>query len=241
MKCASAVAFAIAAASVAACSRAPAPDAGDDARATATIAAPATWANTDATPTPVDEPTADTRELLRAFRGGDSYASLRDRFGATNVVPQDIAGPEGEIEHGVLLFPDDPMRRATLYFADPDKLEGLALVRIIDPESTWSIDHDIRMGTTLAELVARNGGPIEFSGFGWDFGGAIAGFGGGRLESPDYGGAQPSFRLAPRQGMAGDPALPVGEATFSSADYPGLSTDIVVGELTVNFRVRSDR
>jgi hypothetical protein len=226
----------LASAFVAACARAPAPNAGDALQSTATIAEPATYANTEFTQPPaVDAPSADTRELLRAFRGGDSYDSLRERFGATNVVAQDIAGPEGEIEHGVVLFPDDPMRRATLYFADPDKLEGLELVRIIDPESTWSIDHDIRMGTTLAELVARNGGPIEFSGFGWDYGGAIAGYGGGKLEPHGYGGTQSGFRLSPRPGMVEDPGLPVGESTFSSADYPGLATDIVVGELTINF------
>jgi hypothetical protein len=228
-------AFAIAAlaACVAACSRAPVPaSVDDDVQPPASIAAPSSVATA---PTQGEPRIADARELLRVFQGGDSFASLRDRFGPGNVQAQDIAGAEGEIVRGVVLFPDDPTRRATLYFADPDKLQGLQVVRITDPESTWSIDHDIRMGTTLAELVARNGGPIQFSGFGWDYGGAVAGFGGGKLEPGSAAGPQPGFRLAPRPGLPGDTGLPIGEQTFSSDDYPGLATDIVVGELTISF------
>jgi hypothetical protein len=224
---------------IAACARSPAPVADaarDDGTATTdSIAAPATIASTDIAPSQNDEPTAQTRVLYQAFRGGESFATLRDRFGPSNVREQDIAGAEGETTHGVVLYPDDPTRRATLYFADADKLEGLALVRITDPESSWSIEHDIRIGTTLAELVARNGGPIEFSGFGWDYGGAVAGYGGGQLEPRNAMAPQGGFRLAPRPGLPENVDVPQGDRTFSSDDYPGLATDIVVDELTLSF------
>lgn len=224
-----------------ACSRTQAPAEGVDVANDASIAAPSTVASSDVNAPAHDEPTADTRVLYQAFRGGESFATLRDRFGASNVREQDVPGAEGEVERGVVLFPDDPTRRATLYFADATKLEGLALVRITDPESTWAIGDGIRMGTTLAELVAHNGGPIEFSGFGWDYGGAVAGYRGGKLEPNNAMAPQGGFRLAPRPGLPEDAALPLGDTTFSSDDVPALATDIVVGELTLSFPQSSNR
>ena len=221
----------------AACSRTQAPGDDVDVANAASIATPATIAATPVTPPARDEPTPNTRVLYQAFRGGESFATLRDRFGASNVRAQDIPGAEGEVQHGVVLYPDDPSRRATLYFADDQKLEGLALVRITDPESTWAIGDDIRMGTTLAELVARNGGPIEFSGFGWDYGGAIGGFHGGKLEPRNGSWPRSSFRLSPRPGTEANAGLPMGDATFSSDDpkFADLATSGVVGELTISF------
>jgi len=219
----------------AACSRPQSTGDDVDVANVASIASPATLASTPAATPARDEPTPNTRVLYQAFRGGESFATLRDRFGAANVREQDIPGAEGEVQHGVVLFPDDPARRATLYFADDQKLEGLALVRITDPESTWAIGDNIRMGTTLAELVALNGGPIEFSGFGWDYGGAVAGYRGGKLEPNNAMAPQGGFRLATRPGLPEDVAVPQGDTTFSSDDYPALATDIVVGELTLSF------
>ncbi|MFM2337453.1 MAG: hypothetical protein RL115_646 [Bacteroidota bacterium] len=43
----------------------------------------------------------------------------------------------------------------------------------------------IRYGTTLAELVNINGAKISFSGFGWDFGGLLSDFHGGKLAYKD--------------------------------------------------------
>ena len=93
----------------------------------------------------------------------------------------------------------------------------------------------VRMGTTLAELVARNGAPIDFSGFGWDYGGAVAGFNGGKLEPQHAGWPRTSFRLAPRTGLPEDMKMPTGDTTFSSDDYGAVANDIIVGELTLAF------
>ena len=178
---------------------------------------------------------ADPRELPRAFSPADSLASLRERFGSANLVQQDIPGPEGMVRKGVVLFPDDPMRRATIYFADEQHMQGVAMVQVTDTQSTWDLGGGVRMGTTLAELVARNGAPIEFSGFGWDYGGAVAGFSGGKLEPQHAGWPRTSFRLAPRTGLPEDIKMPSGDTTFSSEDYGAVANDIIVGELTLAF------
>ena len=187
---------------LAACNRAPAPDAPAPSATDATIAAPAT-ASIPASPATVasaasDAARATTRLLPQAFRGDESLASLQARFGADNVSVQEVPGAEGDVTRGIVLFPNDPMRRAMLYFADQDNLQQLTMVRIVDDESTWTIGDGLRMGTTLAELVAKNGAPIEFSGFGWDYGGAVASYRGGALEPrgtefPRYAVSQCTF------------------------------------------------
>jgi hypothetical protein len=228
------IAGVLAFAAMAACSRAPVPDA-TTTKPVAGASGPVTVSTLQATSR--REPSPDTRVLPQAFRGDDSLASLQERFGALNVRVEDIPGAEGEVSHGIVLFPDDPTRRAYLHFQDEDHLRGLALVRIVDSQSTWALDGDVRMGTTLAELVARNGAPIEFSGFGWDYGGAIAGFRGGKLEPRNGAWPRRGFRLSPRNGLPENVALPQGDATFSSDDpkYADLATTIVIGELTLAY------
>ena len=233
------VLFAIAA--LAACNRAPAPGAPAPPETDATIAAPAT-ASLPASPATVaaaasDATRATTRLLPQAFRGDESLASLQARFGADNVSVQEVPGAEGDVTRGIVLFPNDPMRRAMLYFADEDNLKQITMVRIVDDESTWMIGDGLRMGTTLAELVAKNGAPIEFSGFGWDYGGAVASFRGGALEPRGTEFPRTGFRLAPRDGTGEGVKLPLGEATFASDDpaYAGLAPPVGVGELTNAF------
>ena len=219
-----------------ACDRAPPPShAHAPADAAATHASAASNDTLPASPQPAAR--NDTRMLPQAFTAGESLASLQARFGAANVRVEDIPGAEGEMERGVVLFPDDPSRRAYLHFADAENLRGLALVRIVDPASTWTLGDDVHMGTTLAELVARNGAPIDFSGFGWDYGGAIGGFHGGKLEPRNGSWPRSSFRLSPRPGAEATAGLPMGDATFSSDDpkFADLATSVVVGELTLAY------
>ena len=225
-------------AALAACDRAPTPPAADDAMdapvATSTATLPAS-------PTlPVERtnaPSPDTRVLPLAFRASEGIDALRERFGTANVRVEDIPLAEGETVRGAVLFPDDPSRRAYVHFVDPDNLQGIALIRIVDPESTWSLGEGLRMGTTLAELVARNGAPIEFSGFGWDYGGAIAGFRGGKLEPRSANGPHTGFRLSPRPDVDPNLAMPQGDTTFSSDDpkFADIATQVVIGELTLAY------
>jgi hypothetical protein len=39
--------------------------------------------------------------------------------------------------------------------------------------AAWKTKEGVHIGTTLAELERVNGGPFQFSGFGWDYGGAV--------------------------------------------------------------------
>jgi hypothetical protein len=140
----------------------------------------------------------------------------------------------------VILFPDDPTRRAYLYFEDSQELAGLQLVRVVDDESRWRFDNGIGIGTPLAKLVAMNGKPIRFLGLDWDYGGAISDWGGGRLDPKDDA-IRRGMTLAARPGI-GDRRYPMGDGEFSSDDprYPDLGTDLVVGEMSVSFPGEDD-
>jgi hypothetical protein len=72
---------------------------------------------------------------------------------------------------------------AHVYAGEPDEIEVVwsdstfataASVSVAGVGSRWRTESGVRVGTTLAELETLVGAPIEFSGFGWDYGGAAA-------------------------------------------------------------------
>lgn len=180
-------------------------------------------------------PAASEYELPGDFAPGTDRATLEHRFGAANVRAGEVPGAEGETFHGIILFPDDPTRRAYLYFEDEQALRGLTTVGVFDMPSRWTLDNGVRIGMPLAELVALNGRPIEFAGFDWDYGGAISDWKGGRLQPATNAPVARSIRLG-HADVEGD-AYPMGDATFSSDDprYPQLGQIARVEEIGVSF------
>jgi len=193
---------------------------------------------TDATPADAADPA--TWRLPGQFSAATTEAWLRQRFGDANVRVADVPGGEGETSRGILLFPDDPSRRAYLYFQDAQQLRGLSLVRVMDPGSHWRLDNGIGIGTPLSTLVAMNGKPIRFSGFDWDYGGGISDWNGGRLEPAGDQPQRPIVRLT--HGEAPPRSYPMGDAVFSSDDpqYPHLGDVVSVGEIGMSFPGEDD-
>lgn len=154
----------------------------------------------------------------------DTLTSLRQRYGAENVKDGDVPGAEGEELDGWILYPNDPKRRVYIYLDDTGVHPSL--LRILDGESEWQRSDGVRMGLTLTKLVALNGKPIQFSGFGWDYGGTISNWNGGTMEKrKGMGGltlCPPDF---PEDKYPDN--YPSGDAEFSSSNglvvrYPPL-------------------
>lgn len=166
-------------------------------------------------------------------------AGLRRIYGADNVREGDVPGAEGEVLHGVILFPQDPARRAYVYFQDEDTLTGVSMIQVMDAESRWKLDTGVHIGMPLPQLVALNGKPIKFLGFDWDYGGYITDWHGGKLASKEDDAIRRGIRLDIRESPNGHPrdAYPSGEGEFASDDrhYPKLGDVVVVGELSVSF------
>lgn len=231
-----------------ACERsAPATDAPAPAAASAAQNAtlpPATSAATAATDK-VTAAAAASLVLPGDFAPDTSPDELRKRYGTANVRMGKVPGAEGEQFPGVILFPDDPTRRAYLYFQNDQTLQGLSLVRVLDRESKWTLDNGLRMGMPLAEMVALNGKPISFYGLEWDYGGTIVDYHGGKLDArkDEQIGRSASLGLLDNGGQGiPDGKTPVGEGTYSSADpkYPEQGKWIVISELSASFPGEDD-
>jgi hypothetical protein len=177
---------------------------------TPTVAAPA-----PATPPATAAPGADTGFVAldaSVVAATDSFATLQARLGAGNVVAGQVPGAEGEEFAGWIVFPDDPARRLHVYLDDAGAHPSL--LRVLDRESRWQRSDGIRMGVTLAELAARNGAPVGFTGFDWDYGGSCCDWHGGRLErDPPTGGMT---LCPPVTDATAGPGYPMGDAQFDS-------------------------
>ncbi|KRB02475.1 hypothetical protein [Lysobacter sp. Root690] len=170
---------------------------------------------------------------------------LKQLFGAANVrIDDHLPGPEGEDFRGVILFADDPTRRAELHYQDEQQLRGLAFVSVREADTRWRLDNGIVMGMRLSELVRLNSKPIRFSGMGWDYGGTITDWNGGKLASRD---GDPVMRGARLGLVPGGPstqadAVPSSDADYASDDpkFPKQGELLRVEELSVSFPGEDD-
>ena len=191
-----------------ACGRQPATPETTAARRADPVAAPAHAVDIGKAP-----PRSIDWSLPGPFAPDTTLEELRARFGAANVrVVDDLPMAEGETTRGVVLYPDDPTRRASLYFQDAERLRGLALVSVEDAGSRWHYPEGVRTGMTLAQLSAVNRAPVDYYGLSWDYGGYVVGWNHGALDQPGHGvrlGILPA---------AGDADYPVGDGQFRSDD-----------------------
>ena len=199
--------------------------------------APATPAAT----APSSKTKASVDELPGSFRADDTLATLQARFGAAQVKVEELGGAEGETAPGLVIFGSDPSRRIEVFMHDMDKRQGIDTLRVSGNTSRWHIDNGIKLGMSLADLVALNGKPITFSGLDWDYGGGIIDWNGGKLAQPEN---TPIFRSVTltELGSAGDGDYPMGDNQFRSDDpkFPRQGKLLGVGELSVSFVHKSD-
>jgi hypothetical protein len=127
---------------------------------------------------------ADTIDCTGAFAPSTSEQALVAKFGKANVVRDTIYIAEGDETPGTVVFPNDPKRRLEIVWKDAKRRRTLDWIRV-PLDSQWAV-FGIRTGMPLADLVKRNGRDFLFSGFGWDYGGAITDWKGGAL--PTLGG-----------------------------------------------------
>lgn len=88
-----------------------------------------------------------------------TLAELEARFGKENV------RRETEPEPRVVLFPDDPTRRAYVTFYKPETFEHFAGISVTDAGSRWRGKHGVHVGMTFAKVRELNGKPFFYSGF----------------------------------------------------------------------------
>lgn len=222
-----------------ACSQAPAPVAPVPAAApppAPAAAAPAPVATAAPAATAI-APAGEDWELPGTLGPLTTRAELEARFGKANVREETLPGAEGASTPALVVFADDPSRRLELVLDGDDKEAPIQLLRVSGANSRWHDGNGLHPGMSLGELVNLNGAPVSFYGLGWDYGGNVQDWHGGRLANAV---GVPLFRavtLAARPGTPANAELPQGDRVFRSDDrsHPAIEQTLIVGELSISW------
>ncbi len=187
------------------------------------------------------------------MRGGDNpmadkinkqttLADVATAYGKENV-KQDQIAPNGDMQpmDATRLFADTP-NELQIFWLPKSKQAQIAVAS--QPNSAWHTTEGVKIGTTLNELVALNGGKhFKFSGFGWDYGGAVTSWEGGTLDkNPDYKGLY--IGLNPKneinEQLQNDYAKVSGEGEFNSNSPMLKNLDVRVSKLSVSLNIPAE-
>ncbi len=166
--------------------------------------------------------------------------ALKTQFGADRVEFKDLGGPEGEEMPGTLVNGGDLRRRLEIVWADEAARAKPQMLRIMagwdeatasDVTPVWTTPGGVKIGLTVAEVEALNGKPFKLSGFGWDYGGMVMSWEGGKLaEGEGTCSVQPFF--TPRADYADSIS---GDISVMS-DNPQLrASDPIIFLMTVTY------
>jgi hypothetical protein len=133
-------------------------------------------------------------ERVGPITRASTLASLQQQFGAANVREQAILGAEGAELPGAIVYPDTPERRLAIVWGTADgnptgnpalHPEDVEVCYKQEPGGAcqWKTAQGITLGTSLVQLERLNGHLFHVAGFGWDYGGMVLSWDGGRLET----------------------------------------------------------
>ena len=144
------------------------------------------------------------------------------------VVTAEISLGEGFTTPGYLLYPDTE-NEAEVIFPDGENGVEAPSVMFRKPGAKWRMaGSPLAIGTTLDELTAYNGKPITFLGFGWDYGGTVTDWHGGKLEGI---GVTLSYPDDPTGGMP--PEALMGDSEVSSENPLLKGKGVYVREILI--------
>lgn len=171
------------------------------------------------------------RTLVPGVRAGPLTATTSEEalmalLGSERLVRAEIPVGEGFCFPGTVLFPGTA-DEAEVTWQDAARTRPAA-VRVEGEGGGWITPEGVRVGMTLSELVQANEGPLLFLGFGWDYGGRVADWLGGRLGLPEGEGRPPLVVILDAPSLAGLPwdapeMAVMGENPVRSDD-PALAT-----------------
>ncbi|QJD80232.1 hypothetical protein [Spirosoma rhododendri] len=208
------------------------------------------------TPSTADRDTAGPVNDFRIVPGqraglihySTSESELLRLLGASVVTTGDtVYGAEGEVFIGTTLYKGTADEAQILYRDSSQRQHPeLVLIRptltdidgnlLPNPKPTrWTTADGLRIGTTLHELERRNGKPFRLWGFGWDYGGNVSDWQGGRLEKG--GRSLLAMTLGPPPTMTSaqqkDYEAVMGDGEFMSSLAPLQRLDPVVQVMQV--------
>lgn len=151
------------------------------------------------------------------FARNSDHNRLVKAFGAANVRYTKVQDSAGERVAASVVYPNNHARRLEFVWTNVKARRGPSLV-VYHHTSTWKLSNGIGIGTTMDQVIAINGKPVSFYGFGWEMSGATTDFHEGTMAKP-AGGCNISLSFGPGIELPGETYAAVsGEGTFSSDD-----------------------
>ncbi|WP_420460068.1 hypothetical protein [Neolewinella sp.] len=173
-------------------------------------------------------------ERFGAIEAGMTIVEIEGIYGAENLVSEEVDVGEGMTEPAYVLFPGT--RDEAIVRLGEDKQPGSVTVR--NENARWYAPKPafVMMKASLRELQESNGRPFVFRGFGWDRGGVVTDWRGGRLE-----GVRARLTYATeRVDTGGLPEELVGDVPVRSDAEALENLDLRVDELVVDISAASD-
>ena len=117
----------------------------------------------------------------------------------------------------------------TVYWSTA-KRSRITQIVLRSPDAKWRTSDGIRVGMPVSELARLNGAPLTFSGFGWEFGGMIEEWHGGKLEKMPL-----PLTLGPTQQTGGNELFGDG-VKIRSDDARAAKAAVAVESITVHLK-----
>lgn len=155
----------------------------------------------------------DSNYVLEDILSLKTFEAIEEKFGKANLIKDTtIAGPEGTKISVSILFPKTS-EEVKLFWAEKDKHKVLQDV-VINCDSAgykgkWHSKTGLQAGQNLEKVLDLNGKAFTISGFGWDYGGHIVSWEGGKLDNHKVTGRFTDF----------------GQNKISDAEYQSISGD----------------
>jgi len=179
---------------------------------------------------------ADTLTIIcgKPFSQDATAGTLAELFGAQNVIPETIRGPEGEPRNVTAIYPGDRARRIEVTFLNEEERTVLTSVSIRGEASEWTGPSGVNLGDGIETVERLNKGPFTLSGFGWDHGGYVTDWQGGALAEIAPGCVTAvRFNIPPDVQMA-DAIL--GDAPHSSREPAIRTASAYVEQISIRWK-----
>jgi hypothetical protein len=123
------------------------------------------------------------------INASSTYDDLARAFPADAVRDDEIELDEGMVQKATLVYRGDPSRMLAISWnAEHHPKQVFICFGRRRGACRWELQNGIKVGTRLAELEKLNGGSLTISGFGYNYGGNVLSWDGGKLASLDCNG-----------------------------------------------------
>jgi hypothetical protein len=162
-----------------------------------------------------------------------SEAQLVRRFGRRHVLRASVPIGQGEQEPGTILFPRDPRQTIVILWKSQTLRVSPKHARVRGDDSVWIVGPGVRLGLSLEELEALNGGPFTLTGFGNAYEGTVLSWDRGALDVALGASSRVAVRLAPSPTERPEAAAFVGQQEFRSPAMRNINPRVY--EIAIDF------